>query len=217
MELIFDEKDRQFKPFRNAGEATASTNRFLSFRYIVVLVLLLSVGLMSWLFSKKSELTVQLKSITRNAVIRPISLAPIQKSTKMSLDGTERDGIQGTIVASVQEAMKSTPKNDHVKQKNESKDTYAVGSSIARSLNRGFAIQVGAFRSLARAEKFQKALQDKGYDAYLETRALPDHGLIHRVRIQGYMSLVDAREEMERLHEEEGLDSFALPLEPELP
>ena len=27
IELIFDEKDRQFKPFRNAGETTASTNR----------------------------------------------------------------------------------------------------------------------------------------------------------------------------------------------
>jgi cell division septation protein DedD len=78
-------------------------------------------------------------------------------------------------------------------------------------------IQVGAFRSLARAEKFQKTLQGKGYDAYLETHALPDHGLIYRVRMRGYMSLVDAREEMERLHEKEGLDSFALPLEPELP
>ena len=27
IELIFDGKDRQFKPFRNAGETTAATNR----------------------------------------------------------------------------------------------------------------------------------------------------------------------------------------------
>jgi len=135
----------------------------------------------------------------------------------MSLHGTERDGLQGTVVASVQEAMNITPENDYVKQKNESKDNYAVEGSISRSRNKGFVIQVGAFRSLAGAEKFQKKLQDKGYDAYLETRVLPDHGLIHRVRIRGYMSLVDARAEMERLHEEEGLDSFALPMEPNLP
>ena len=155
--------------FKSCG-ADKPRDSFLSFRYIryiVVLGLLLSVGSMSWLFSKKSELTVQLKSITRNAVIRPISLAPIQKTRRMSLDGTERDGIQGTMVANVQEAMYSAPKNDHVKQKNESKGDDAAGS-IMRSRNRGFVIQVGAFRSLARAEKFQKTLQDKGYDVYLE-------------------------------------------------
>lgn len=136
---------------------------------------------------------------------------------RMSLDGSERDGLRGTVVASVQEAMNSAPKNGHVKQKNESKGNYAVGSSITRSRKRSFVIQVGAFRSVARAEKLQKRLQDKGYDVYLETHALPDLGLIHRVRIRGYMSLGDAREEMERLHEEEGLDSFALPMEPDLP
>lgn len=189
----------------------------LSFRYIFVFGLLILVVSVSWLFWRKSALPVQLKSITRNTVIRPIRLAPIQKAMRMSLHGTERDGLQGTVVASVQEAMNITPENDYVKQKNESKDNYAVEGSISRSRNKGFVIQVGAFRSLAGAEKFQKKLQDKGYDAYLETRVLPDHGLIHRVRIRGYTSLVDARAEMERLNEEEGLDSFALPMEPNLP
>jgi hypothetical protein len=189
----------------------------LSFRYIFVLGLLISVVSVSWLFWRKSELPVQLKSFTRNRVIRPIPPAPAQEGMRMSLHVTERDGLKGTVVASVQEATNSTPENDYVKQKNESKGNYAVEGSISRSHNRGFVIQVGAFRSLARAEKFQKELQDKGYDAYLETHALPEHGLIHRVRIRGYMSLVDARAEMERLHKEEGLDSIALPMEPNLP
>ena len=131
---------------------------------------------------------------------------------RMSLNGTEGGGIQGTVVASVQEVMNSAPKNDNVKQKNVSKGNNDVGGSIARSRKRGFVIQVGAFRSVARAEKLQKTLQDKGYDAYLEKHALSDDGLIHRVRIRGYMNLDDAREEMERLYEEEGLDSFALPM-----
>ena len=189
----------------------------LSFRYIFVLGLLISVVSVSWLFWRKSELPVQLKSFTRNRVIRPIPPAPAQEGMRMSLHVTERDGLKGTVVASVQEATNSTPENDYVKQKNESKGNYAVEGSISRSHNRGFVIQVGAFRSLARAEKFQKELQDKGYDAYLETHALPEHGLIHRVRIRGYMSLVDARAEMERLHKEEGLDSIVLTMEPNLP
>ena len=189
----------------------------LSFRYIFVLGLLILVGSMSWLFWRKSELPVQLKSFTRNRVIRPIPPAPAQESMRVSLHIPEKDSLQGTAVASVQEAMNSTAENDYVKQKNESKGNYAVEGSISRSHNRGFVIQVGAFRSLARAEKFQKELQDKGYDAYLETHALPDHGLINRVRIRGYMSLVDARAEMDRLLKEERLDSIALPMKPNLP
>jgi hypothetical protein len=163
----------------------------LSFRYIFVLGLLILVGSVSWLFWRKSEL--------------PVQLIP------------ERDGLQSTAVASVQEAMNSTAENDYVKQKNVSKGNYAVEGSTSSSHDRGFVIQVGAFRRIARAENLQKALQDKGYDAYLETRTLPEHGLIHRVRIRGYTSLVDARAEMERLHKEEGLDSFALTMEPNLP
>jgi cell division septation protein DedD len=136
---------------------------------------------------------------------------------RVSLHIPERDGLQSTAVASVQEAMNSTAENDYVKQKNVSKGNYAVEGSTSSSHDRGFVIQVGAFRRIARAENLQKALQDKGYDAYLETRTLPEHGLIHRVRIRGYTSLVDARAEMERLHKEEGLDSFALTMEPNLP
>ena len=136
---------------------------------------------------------------------------------RVSLHVTERDGLQATAVASVQEAMNSTPENDYVKQKNESKGDYAVEGSFSSIHERGFVIQVGAFRRLARAQNLRKALQDKGYDAYLETRTLPDHVLIHRVRIRCYTSLVDVRAEMERLHKEEGLDSIALNMEPNLP
>jgi cell division septation protein DedD len=130
---------------------------------------------------------------------------------------TDRDGLKGIVVSSVQEARNSTPENDYVKQKNEIKGNYAVESSVSREHERGFVIQVGAFRGLARAQNLRKALQDKGYDVYLETSTLPDHGLIHRVRIRGYTSLADVRAEMERLHKEEGLDSIALTMEPNLP
>ena len=76
--------------------------------------------------------------------------------------------------------------------------------------NRGFVIQVGAFRRRARAENLHKALKDKGYDAYLEKHTLPEFGLFHRVRIRGYANLAAARAEMESLHKEEGLDSIIL-------
>ena len=203
--------------YHKGCETDKPTDSLLSSKYILVFGLLISMVSVSWLFWRKSELPVQLKSFTRNTVIRPIRLVPVQEDMRMSLHVTTGDGLQGTVVASVQEAMNSTPENDYVNQKNESKGNYAVEGSISRSHNRGFVIQVGAFRIQARAEKFQKELQDKGYDAYLETRALPDHGLFYRVRIRGYMSLVDARAEMERLHKEEGLDSFALPMESNLP
>jgi cell division septation protein DedD len=147
----------------------------------------------------------------------PIRLAPVQEVMRMSLQDTKGDGLQATKVASVQEAINSIPKNDYAKEQDESEGNFVVKDSISRSHNRGFVIQVGAFRSLVRAEKLQKELQDKGYDAYLETRALPNHEPFHRVRIRGYMSLVDARAEMEHLLTKEGLDSFALPMESTLP
>ena len=189
----------------------------LSSRYIIVFGLLISVVTVSWLFWSKSELPVQLKSFTRNKVIRPIRLAPVQEVMRMSLHDTKGDGLQATMVTSAQEAINSTPKNDYAKEQNESEGNYVVKGSISRSHSRGFVIQVGAFRSRVRAEKLQKELQDKGYDAYLETRALPNHEPFHRVRIRGYMSLVDARAEMEHLLKEEGLESFALPMESNLP
>ncbi len=200
-----------------SGVTGKPRDSLLSFRYIFVLALLILVGSMSWLLWRKSELPVQLKSFTRNRVIRPIPPAPAQESMRVSLHIPERDGLQGTAVASVQEAMNSTAENDYVKQKNESKGNYVVEGSTSSSHDRGFVIQVGAFRRLARAENLQKALQDKGYDAYLETRTLPEHGLIHRVRIRGYTGLIDAREEMERLYKEEGLNSIVLTMEPNLP
>lgn len=153
-----------------SGVTGKPRDSLLSFRYIFVLGLLILVGSMSWLLWKKSELPVQLKSFTRNRVIRPIPPAPAQESMRVSLHIPERDGLQGTAVASVQEAMNSTAENDYVKQKNESKGNYVVEGSTSSSHDRGFVIQVGAFRRLARAENLQKALQDKGYDAYLETR-----------------------------------------------
>jgi cell division septation protein DedD len=122
----------------------------------------------------------------------------------------EGDGLQETAVASVQEQMDSLAKDDYLKQEDISEGKHAVEDVSVSSDNRGFVIQVGAFRRRARAENLQKALKDKGYDAYLEKHTLPEFGLFHRVRIRGYANLAAARAEMERLHKEEGLDSIIL-------
>jgi cell division septation protein DedD len=122
----------------------------------------------------------------------------------------KRDGSQKTAVASVQELMDSVARDEHLKQKNTSKGNYGVEDFSLSSDNKGFVIQVGAFRRIARAETLQKALKDKGYDAYLEKRNLPEFGLFHRVRIRGYTSLAAAKEEMERLHKEEGFDAIII-------
>jgi len=135
----------------------------LSFRYIFVLGLLVLALPVSWLFWRTSELPVQLKSFNRNRVIRPIPPAPANENMRVSqLHFTDRDGLKGIVVSSVQEARNSTPENDYVKQKNEIKGNYAVESSVSREHERGFVIQVGAFRGLARAQNLRKALQDKG-------------------------------------------------------
>ena len=67
---------------------------------------------------------------------------------------------------------------------------------------------MGAFRRLAGAESLQKKLKKKGYDVYLDPRKLRDGSLLYRVRIRGYPSLSAAKEDMQRLRGEEGLDSL---------
>jgi cell division septation protein DedD len=128
----------------------------------------------------------------------------------------EGDRLQKTVVDNVQEPMDSFAKDDYLQQKNTSEAKHAVEDVSVSSDNRGFVIQVGAFRRRARAENLQKALKDKGYDAYLEKHTLPEFGLFHRVRIRGYARLAAARAEMERLHKEEGLDSIILKKESDM-
>jgi len=186
-----------------------------SFRHVSLLGLLILVGALSWLLWNKFIQPVQVKpaAITRNRVISPIPPAPDKENMRLSFHIKEGDGLQKTAVASVQEPMDSFARNDYLKQKNTSEGNYAVEDFSLSSDNRGFVIQVGAFRRIARAENLQKALKDKGYDAYLEKRNLPEFGLFHRVRIRGYTSLAAAREEMERLHKEEGLDAIIIKME----
>ena len=183
-----------------------------SFWYVSLLGLLILAGAITWLFWNKSAKPDQVKSaaITRNRVISPIPPAPDQESMSLTFSIPEGDGLQETAVASVQEQMDSLAKDDYLKQEDISEGKHAVEDVSVSSDNRGFVIQVGAFRRRARAENLQKALKDKGYDAYLEKHTLPEFGLFHRVRIRGYANLAAARAEMERLHKEEGLDSFIL-------
>ncbi len=183
-----------------------------SFWYVSLLGLLILAGAITWLFWNKSAKPDQVKSaaITRNRVISPIPSAPDQESMSLAFNIPEGDGLQETAVASVQEQMDSLAKDDYLKQEDISEGKHAVEDVSVSSDNRGFVIQVGAFRRRARAENLQKALKDKGYDAYLEKHTLPEFGLFHRVRIRGYANLAAARAEMERLHKEEGLDSIIL-------
>ncbi len=187
-----------------------------SFWYVSLLGLLILAGAITWLFWNKSAKPDQVKStaITRNRVISPIPPAPDQESMSLALNIP--DGLQETAVASVQESMDSLAKDDYLKQEDTSEGKHAVEDVSVSSDDRGFVIQVGAFRRRARAENLQKALKDKGYDAYLEKHTLPEFGLFHRVRIRGYASLAAARAEMERLHKEEGLDSIILKIEPDM-
>jgi cell division septation protein DedD len=189
-----------------------------SFWYVSLLGLLILAGAITWLFWNKSAKPDQVKSaaITRNRVISPIPPAPDQESMSLTFSIPEGDGLQETAVASVQESMDSLAKDDYLKQEDTSEGKHAVEDVSVSSDDRGFVIQVGAFRRRARAENLQKALKDKGYDAYLEKHTLPEFGLFHRVRIRGYASLAAARAEMERLHKEEGLDSIILKIEPDM-
>jgi cell division protein FtsN len=189
-----------------------------SFWYVPLLGLLILAGAITWLFWNKSANPDQVKSaaITRNRVISPIPPAPDQESMSLTFSIPEGDGLQETAVASVQESMDSLAKDDYLKQEDTSEGKHAVEDVSVSSDDRGFVIQVGAFRRRARAENLQKALKDKGYDAYLEKHTLPEFGLFHRVRIRGYASLAAARAEMERLHKEEGLDSIILKIEPDM-
>ena len=189
-----------------------------SFWYVPLLGLLILAGAITWLFWNKFAKPDQVKSaaITRNRVISPIPPAPDQESMSLTFSIPEGDGLQETAVASVQESMDSLAKDDYLKQEDTSEGKHAVEDVSVSSDDRGFVIQVGAFRRRARAENLQKALKDKGYDAYLEKHTLPEFGLFHRVRIRGYASLAAARAEMERLHKEEGLDSIILKIEPDM-
>ncbi len=183
-----------------------------SFRYISLLGLLILAGAITWLFWNTSAKPDQVRStaITRNRVISPIPSAPEQESVSLAFNISQGDGLQETAVASGREPMDSLGKDDYLKQKNISESKHAVDDVSVSSDNRGFVIQVGAFRRRDRAENLQKSLKDKGYDAYLEKHTLPEFGLFHRVRIRGYANLAAARAEMERLHKEERLDSIIL-------
>jgi cell division septation protein DedD len=189
-----------------------------SFGYVSVLGLLILAGAIAWLLWNKSAEPVQVESaaITRNRVISPIPPAPDQENMSLAFHIPEEDRLQKTVVDNVQEPMDSFATDDYLKQKNTSEAKHAAEDVNVSLDNRGFVIQVGAFRRIARAENLQKALKDKGYDAYLEKRTLPESGLFHRVRIRGYASLAAARAEMERLHKEEGLDSVILKIESDM-
>ena len=149
-------------------------------------------------------------SLASVALPSPIPPSPVKENMRLSFHIIERDGLQKTAVASVQEPVDTFARDDHLKQKNTSKGNYGLEDSSSSSDNRGFVIQVGAFRKIARAENLQKALKDKGYDAYLEKRNLPEFGLFHRVRIRGYTSLAAAQEEIKRLQQEEKLDAIII-------
>ena len=184
-------------------------------RHVSLFGLLVLVAVLAWLLWNKYEQPVPVKSaeITRSRVISPIRPSPVKENMRVSFHIIEGDGLQKTAVASVQEPVDSFARDDHLKQKNTSRGNYGLEDSSLSSDNRGFVIQVGAFRKIARAENLQRALMDKGYDAYLEKRNLPEFGLFHRVRIRGYTSLAAAKEEMERLQQKEGLDAIIIKLD----
>jgi hypothetical protein len=209
--MVRDFNVKGYRTFKAKGSLPSS-------RQVSLLGLLILVGALAWLVWNKSEQPVQVKSaeITRNRVISPIPLVSDKKNMNLSFNIKEGDGLQETAVASAQEPMDGLAKNDYLKQENTSKGIYGVEDFSSSSDNRGFVIQVGAFRKIARAENLQKALKDKGYDAYLEKFDLPEFGLFHRVRIRGYTSLAAAREEMERLRKEEGLDSIIIKMESDM-
>jgi hypothetical protein len=209
--MVRDFNVKGYRTFKAKGSLPSS-------RQVSLLGLLILVGALAWLVWNKSEQPVQVKSaeITRNRLISPIPLVSDKKNMNLSFNIKEGDGLQETAVASAQEPMDGLAKNDYLKQENTSKGNYGVEDFSSSSDNRGFVIQVGAFRKIARAENLQKALKDKGYDAYLEKFDLPEFGLFHRVRIRGYTSLAAAREEMERLRKEEGLDYIIIKMESDM-
>jgi hypothetical protein len=209
--MVRDFNVKGYRTFEAKGSLPSS-------RQVSLLGLLILVGALAWLVWNKSEQPVQVKSaeINRNRVISPMPLVSDKKNMNLSFNIKEGDGLQETAVASAQEPMDGLAKNDYLKQENTSKGIYGVEDFSSSSDNRGFVIQVGAFRKIARAENLQKALKDKGYDAYLEKFDLPEFGLFHRVRIRGYTSLAAAREEMERLRKEEGLDSIIIKMESDM-
>jgi hypothetical protein len=55
-----------------------------------------------------------------------------------------------------------------------------------------------------------RQLREKGYEPYLEIRTLQGLGLIHRVRLSGYGSVVGARAAIARLHDQGFDDVFVL-------
>ena len=99
-------------------------------------------------------------------------------------------------------------------QKGESDETTPAAEDLgSRPTQKGYVIQVGAFRRLEAAKNIQKRLMKQGYDSYLDARNLPELGLVHRVRIRGYESVATAKKDMERIRKEEGLRCFVLKLE----
>ncbi len=206
---------------------------------VIVSGTVLLMALVAWLVWQKWQQPVPTGPLplARNKVVRPIPSAPAkasgsfskvaQKSTpeqratlEADLDQeansleTGEDTPQPMEPATGKGERTTTAESSQVEHGNKTKETFATEDSTAEPAQEEFVVQVGAFRGLAAAEKLQQQLKDKGYDAYLNARTLPNLGLVHRVRIRGYTSVAAAKVDMERIYKEEGLTSIVWKIEP---
>jgi cell division septation protein DedD len=161
--------------------------------------------------SKKTDAPALERQLLMEADL-PASSQETDSSASQESDGDISQTIAPTDARGERD---STAESHYVEPENEIAETVAPRDSTSKLAQEEFVIQVGAFRNLTAAESSKKALTDKGYDAYLEGQTLPELGLVHRVRIRGYTSVSEAKEDMERLYKEEGLNSFVLKIEPD--
>jgi cell division septation protein DedD len=75
-------------------------------------------------------------------------------------------------------------------------------------LNKTYTVQVGAYKEMAVAEKVMNKLKKKGYRAYIFEKAIPQQGIIYKVRAGEFPNREKAEELARGLKEKEKMDSF---------
>jgi cell division septation protein DedD len=147
---------------------------------------------------------------------RRVSLVVMRPATPFTDAQAEKDSIaEDEYVEQDKESEPGLAAEDFISKEpiNESEPGRALEDLSLKAVDKGFLIQVGAYRSLAIAENVQRVLQDKGYEAYLDEKTLPELGLLHRVRIRGYMDNAAAKADVERLQNEDGLSPIVVNIE----
>lgn len=88
-------------------------------------------------------------------------------------------------------------------------DSPAVETPGPEVIRPGFAIQVGAFKTLTEAQSLKKYLTDKGYEVVLHQKTVKGQ-LYYCLRLGNFSTEVEAKKFGEKLKSKEGLDWFVV-------